>query len=318
MELHSGQLSRFITPRLFMRGRALVLALAVLGTAEAPAVNAQALLPADIIYDHGKFITNNPAADSAESVAIRDGRIIAVGSSSDVKRHAGPVTKVVDLKGMTALPGFYDNHIHLGGEVDIRNQSWEHINSKAALMEVVKARAAAIPKGEWILGELDNENMPQERLPTRWELDTVTPDHPVVLHRGHVAIGNSLAMKLSGVTNETKAPEGGDIDRNAKGEAIGWFREGAGRRLITKGLPPQPETPNAIAQGELQKELAAKLPLGITSVNVAGMRPHTMKWIQNLYEEQGESLPRATVQLRVTPGFDTFDDEELGVSTSIK
>ena len=154
-----------------MRGRALVLALAVLGTAVAPAVNAQALLPADIIYDHGKFITNNPAADSAESVAIRDGRIIAVGSSTDVKRHAGPVTKIVDLKGMTALPGFYDNHIHLGGEVDIRNQSWEHINSKAALMEVVKARAAAIPKGDWILGELDNENMPQERLPTRWELD---------------------------------------------------------------------------------------------------------------------------------------------------
>ena len=296
------------------------MALSLLAASAAPFghAQAQALLPADVIYDHGRFITNNPLADSAEAVAIRGGLIIAVGTSAEVRRHAGPATKLVDLKGLTALPGFYDNHIHLDGDVDIRNQGWEHINSKAALMEVVKARAATIPKGEWVLGELSNENMPQERLPTRWELDAVTPDHPVALHRGHVTIGNSLAMKLSGVTAETKAPEGGDIDRNAKGEIIGWFREGAGRRLITKGTPPQPETPDSIAEKALEGELSAMLPLGITSVNVAGMRPHTLKWIQNLYDAKGEDLPRATVQLRVSPGFDAFDNEELGVSTTIR
>jgi predicted amidohydrolase YtcJ len=138
------------------------------------------------------------------------------------------------------------------------------------------------------------------------------------MRRGHVTLANSLAMKLNNVTDATPAPEGGDIDRDAQGRAIGWFREGSGRRMVMKAVPPPPPTPDAVAEKGLIEELAAKLPLGITSLNVAGMRPNTLHWIQSVYEKHGADLPRATVQLRLSPGFDSYDDPEKGVAEAIR
>ncbi len=300
------------------RGR---LALAAFSLALAPVASADAqtaIAPAaDVIFEGGSIITNNPAADRAQAVAIRGGVIVAVGTTAEVRGHAGPATRIVDLKGKTVLPGFYDNHIHLGGDEDPRIQDWRKVSSKKELLEALAKRAAERPKGEWILGGLKNENMPQERLPTRWEMDAVTPDHPVALERGHVTLANSLAMKLNGITDATPVPEGGGIDRDAQGRAIGWFREGAGHRMVMKAVPEAPETPDAVAEKELMQELSSKLPLGITSVNVAGMRPHALHWMQNLYERSGENLPRATVQLRLSPGYDSYDDPEKGIAAAI-
>jgi predicted amidohydrolase YtcJ len=276
------------------------------------------LTPADLILDHGKIVTMAGDSPTTEAVAVRAGRILATGASAEIRKYAGTSTQIIDLRGRTLLPGFYDNHIHLGGRAgDPRQQDWSAINSKAALLAALAKRAAALPKGEWILGDLTNENMPQERLPTRWEMDTVTPDHPVVLERGHITLGNSLTMKLSGVTDATPAPIGGDIDRNAKGQAIGWFREGAGKRLIKKAVPPAPPVPDEIAEQELKSQLQALLPLGITSINVAGMRPEVLRSIQRAYARWGEDLPRATVQLRLSPGHDSYDNPADGVAASI-
>ncbi|AJP70680.1 amidohydrolase [Sphingomonas hengshuiensis] len=279
---------------------------------------AQTPVTADVIFERGKIVTNAPGPETVEAVAILGGRIIAAGTTEQVHKLAGATTRIVDLKGRTVLPGFYDNHIHLGGSgADPRQQDWSAINSKADLLAALSARAAALPKGSWILGTLTNENMPQEKLPTRWEMDRVTPDHPVVLERGHITLGNSLTMKLSGVTDATPAPVGGDIDRNAKGQAIGWFREGAGKRMITSAMPPAPPNPDEVAEKGLKAQLEALLPLGITSINVAGMRPNTLRWIQQTYARWGEALPRSTVQLRLSPGHDSYDDPAKGVAASI-
>lgn len=127
--------------------------------------------------------------------------------------------------------------------------------------------------------------MPQEKQPTRWEMDKVTPDYPVSMRRGHITLANSLATKLAKVTDETKAPPGGGIDRNQKGQSIGWFRKGSGQRMIMKAAPPPPLPPDAVAEAELRAQQSKMLPLGITSVNVADMRPGDTRWLQATYEK---------------------------------
>jgi len=276
-------------------------------------------IAADLIVEHGKIVTMASDGRTVEAVAVRDGKILATGTTAEIHALAGPDTRTIDLHGRTMLPGFYDNHIHLGGEVgDPRQLDWSAINSKAALLEALAREAARRPEGEWILARLINENMPQERLPTRWEMDTVTPKHPVVIERGHITMGNSLTMQLSGVTDQTPAPTGGGIDRDAQGRAVGWFREGAGKRLITTAMPPPPPVPDEQVEQSLKSELQALLPLGITSINVAGMRPNALRGIQRTYERWGEDLPRSTVQLRLSPGHDSFDDPAEGIATAIR
>ncbi len=275
-------------------------------------------ITADVIYENGRVYTNVLNQTAVQAVAVRDGEILAVGSTAEMEKLAGSSTAKVDLLGRAMLPGFYDNHIHLGSDGDRRVQDWEAVSSKEELLAKLAERAAALPKGEWILAGLANETMPQERLPTRWEMDAVTPDHPVSMRRGHITLANSLAMKLANVTDATEAPPGGGIDRNDKGQAIGWFREGSGRRMIMKAVPPPPRAPDAEAEAELRSQLTKLLPLGITSINVAGMRPEDMRWMQEVYEKWGEDLPRSTVQLRLWPGYDAYDDALEGAEASIK
>lgn len=273
----------------------------------------------DTIYSGAHFVTNDSASPTVEAVAVAAGRIVAVGDTADVLRLAGKTTRLLDLGGRTVLPGFYDNHVHLGGtREDPRVQDWTGIDSKEALLAALDARATELPPGEWVLGTLENENMPQHKLPTRWEMDKVTPDHPVALRRGHITLANSLAMKLAGITDETPAPPGGEINRNEKGEPIGWFWEGAGRRLVMRAVPPPPPVPDAVAEAELRDQLKALLPFGITSLNVAGMRPDTLRWLQNVYARWGDELPRTTVQLRLSPGYDSYDDPAEGPAAAIR
>lgn len=274
-------------------------------------------LVADTIFTNARFLTSFETAEFADSVAIRDGRILAVGSAAEIARYGGATTAAVDLAGRTVLPGFYDNHVHLGGEVDVRVQDWEHIDTKEALLNALARRAEQLPAGEWVLGTLQNENMPQAKLPTRFEMDEVTPNHPVAMRRGHITLANSRAMELAGITKDTPDPNGGSLDRNAEGVPLGWLWEGAGRRMIMDFVSPAPETPSAIAEGQLIAELQGFMEEGITNVNVAGMRPNTLRWMQNVYARRGAELPRSTVQLRLSPGYDTYDDPEEGIATAI-
>jgi len=282
----------------------------------------------DVIYQNAKIITVNPKSEIAEAVAVSGDKIVAVGSVATVRALAGPATKIVDLGGKTLIPGFYDNHIHLGGPL----QDWKyggmidklpdwlhHADTLPKLLEAVRKQAATLPKGEWIIGDIAREEWPNGSLPTRWDFDKVAPDHPVAIARGpHTLLVNSMALKMANVTRDTK-PQGGEIVHDANGEPNGKILEAA-RRVIYDVLPPEKRQGAAPPEQQLadwHTLLTQLVSMGVTSVNVAGVRPSGLKLVQALYDRWGDELPRMTVQLRVSPGYDTHDDPEVGVKESI-
>ncbi len=280
----------------------------------------------ELVFHHGKIVTGNPASDIVEALAVRDGLVVAMGSSAEMRALAGAGTALVDLGGKTVLPGFYDNHIHLGGEVQRWNEGlipavdeWtREADTVEKLIAALRRRVAEVPKGEWIRGGLTRPDWPNEKVPNRWELDEVAPEHPVVLTRGpHTLVLNSTALDLANITKETPDPPGGWIIRNDEGVPSGRLLEAA-RRLLESTMPAPPRATDEERIIQRYRDLLTSLAsLGITSVNVSGMRPPQLHLVQTLYERWGEELPRATVQLRVSPGHDAHDDPEEGTRISI-
>ncbi len=277
-------------------------------------------LTPDMVFFNGKIVVGNQRFDIVQAVAVREGKVAAIGANDEIRHLAGRGTQQIDLGGKTVLPGFYDNHAHIGagGAEDRTVLDWRDIDSKAGLLAALKKRAGEVPKGTWIVAELKNENMPQAKLPVASEIDQVVPAHPVHLRRGHISIANSLAMKLAKVTKATPNPVGGGMERDASGEPTGWFREGAGHRMISKAIPPPPPLSVEAGTEGYRRSFANLLQYGITSVNVPGIRPDQLKYAQWAYQRYGEELPRATVQVRITPGYDDYDDPKEGIANGIK
>lgn len=286
-------------------------------------VQAQGLAP-DAVYHNARVVTVNDRFEIAQAVAIRDGRIVAVGADREVLALAGPTTRRVDLGGRTVLPGFYDNHIHLSGPL----QPWRgamiesvpewirEAGDVRAVQAAVRQQAQRTPAGEWIVAELPREEWPNQKVPTRWQLDEATSDHPVALARGpHTLLLNSRALEISGIDRDTPDPPGGWIIRDEKGEPSGRVLEAA-HRLVDPHLPEEHGGTGAIERWRTQ--LTQLRSLGITSVNVAGVRPAQLRLVQELYERWGEELPRMTVQIRLSPGYDSYDDPEVGAREAIR
>ena len=153
-----------------------------------------AALEPDVIYFNGKIVTVNEQFEIVEAVAIRDGRFVAGGSNEEVRALVSPSTGFVDLEGQIVLPGFCEDHIHLGPSS--RLQKWEQgyipavaewcqkADTMEKLMAALAGQVRKTPKGEWILGGLTRPDWPNNKVLTRWELDEVAPDHPVMLTRG--------------------------------------------------------------------------------------------------------------------------------------
>ncbi|HEX7050854.1 MAG TPA: amidohydrolase family protein, partial [Longimicrobiales bacterium] len=286
----------------------------------------QAALEPDVIYHGGKIVTVNENFDIAQAVAVRDGRFIAVGSDEQVRRLAGPGTRLVDLGGKTVLPGFNDSHAHLFREddqVESRPKNihdLRHISDLDELLAALREIAARTPRGQWIQGRLSETGFPDHRLPTRWELDRATPHHPLALPRGpHTWVVNSLALQRAGITRDTPDPEGGQIDRAENGDPNGVLREGAAQRLVERLLPPPEKPTREAVQADLRLMLRNLVSLGITSANIAGLRPGEAFWnVQDVYARWGHELPRLTIQLRVSPGFDSHNDLKTGVARTIE
>lgn len=283
---------------------------------------------ADVVYRNANILTLNSRSERAEAVAVRGDKIAAVGSETAVMASAGPTTRIVDLGGRTMLPGFYDNHIHLGeplqpwkyGGMIGRLPDWlRDVDTIPELLEAVRGQAEKLPEGSWIVGEIAREEWPNTALPTRWDFDKVAPDHPVAIARGpHTLLVNSRALEIAGVTRDTK-PEGGEIVHDDRGEPTGKILESA-RRVIWDAMPPGTRDGALSPEEQLAnwRELLNQLvSLGVTSVNVAGVRPNGLKLVQTLYDRWGDELPWMTVQLRVSPGYDTHDDPEEGIRESI-
>lgn len=292
----------------------------------AGAARGETLAP-DAVYYNGKIVTVNQELDVVEAVAIREGWFVAVGSSEDVRALASEQTRLVDLRGKTVLPGFYDNHIHLGPDRSL--QPWEGgflpavpewcrgVDTMEKLMDALRKQVAVTPKGDWIRGALTRPDWPNHKIPTRWQLDEVAPDHPVLLTRGpHTFILSSRALARAQIDETTPDPDGGWIIRDENGVPTGRVLESA-RRLVTRVLPPRPPTDEATGLANMRETLRQLTSLGITSVNIAGIRPDGIRGVQRLYERWGEELPRATMQIRLSPGHDSYDDADEGIRSSL-
>lgn len=188
---------------------------------------------ADLIFTGGRVHTVNPTNDIAEAVAVRDGRIVAVGSNVDLRPLAGPATRTIDLRGRSLLPGFTDAHGHfagVGASMDTIDCKAAGMRSISALQEAVRQRAQQQPPGTWIRGRgYDQSRLAEGRHPNRLDWDAVAPHHPVIFTRtcGHILSVNSAAMALAGVDDATADPAGGRFDR-ADGRNLGVVYETAG------------------------------------------------------------------------------------------
>jgi predicted amidohydrolase YtcJ len=236
---------------------------------QAPA-NTHPRATAELIFTGGQVHTVNARNDIVEAVAVGGGRILAVGSTADIRAFAGPGTREVALHGRSLLPGFIDAHCHLTGlgvsmvAIDCKVPGMQSIE---ALQKAVYERAATQPPGTWIRGRgYDQTRLRERRHPTRDDWDAVAPHHPVIFTRtcGHIASVNSQALVLSGITDQTPDPPGGRYDRDG-GRNLGVAYEIAQTPLQMAALPSAEEFSAA-----LMRASAAYLAAGCTSVHDAG------------------------------------------------
>src|SRR4051794_33191184 len=191
-------------------------------------------MSADLVFLNGTAITIEDGQPTAEAVAVVGNRIARVGSNDEMRDEVGPATRVVDLEGRTLLPGFNDNHNHpisYGLGLSLIDARPGTVPTLAALQEAFRAAAATTPtrvRDGWLQARgYDDSRLDVRRHPTRQELDDVTGGRPAFLTRtcGHLGVANSAALTRAGITRSTPDPEGGQIDRDDRGEPTGLLRE---------------------------------------------------------------------------------------------
>ena len=223
-------------------------------------------LVADTIIINAVVHTMDPAQPVAEAVAIYGNRIVAAGSTNDIRKLAGPNTRTIDAKGRLLLPGFNDAHTHfLSGGFQLSSVDLRDANSPQEFAARIKAFAEKLPKGRWVTGgDWDHERWPDAKLPTKELIDSFTAETPVFVNRldGHMALANSLALKLAGVTRETADPPGGVIVRNKSGEPTGVLKDAA-QNFVWKVVSPA-TFEEKLDAARAATNYAAKL--GVTSV----------------------------------------------------
>jgi len=223
----------------------------------------------DLILLNGDLRTQDPARPRARALAVRSGRILALGDDDRIRPLASPETEVIDLAGRLVLPGLTDSHFHYYDWALSRRQL--NLGQAASLDELLGlvARAAAErPAGAWIIGRgLDESDWPEPRLPVKAELDAAAPDHPVLLFRRdmHLALLSSRALALAGIDDSTPDPPEGVIERDRAGRATGLLREQA-MNLAGRAVPQPGEEETADALAEAMPALHA---LGLTGLHDA-------------------------------------------------
>jgi predicted amidohydrolase YtcJ len=221
----------------------------------------------DLIIINAVVHTMDSNQPLAEAVAVLGNRIVAVGSTKDLKKLAGANTRVIDAKKRLVLPGFNDAHTHfLSGGFQLSSVDLRDANSPQEFADRIRSFAAKLPKGRWITGgDWDHERWPDTSLPTKELIDSFTPETPVFVNRldGHMALANSLALRLAGVTHQTPDPPGGVIVRDPKtGEPTGILKDAA-QSFVWKVVSPS-TFEEKLAAARAATNYAATL--GVTSV----------------------------------------------------
>lgn len=267
--------------------------------------------PADLVLHHGKIVTLDDAVPQAQAIAVRGGKIVAVGSDAEMEPLIGESTEVIDLEGKLVVPGFIEGHGHFMGlgsakmRLDLtRVRNWDEIVS------MVAQAAGSTAEGEWILGrgwhqeKWDRAPDPSvEGLPTHASLSSVSPNHPVYLTHasGHASFANARALELAGINRNTGDPEGGEIVRDQRGNPTGVLRENA-QDLVEEAIRQADES---LSEEERENrlrwrfELAAQeaLSKGVTSFQDAGASFQTIDFFKKM-ADQGAMPLRLYVMVR--------------------
>ena len=252
---------------------------------------------ANLVIVNADVLTMDPANPVAQAVAVAQDRILAVGTNDEINALAGPDTQVIDGQGLTLLPGFIDSHLHLLSlarttqELDCRP---DKASSIAAIAHRVFEWARIVPPGEWVrCYGYDDLALDESRHPTRYDLDDISPRHPVRLeHRsGHATVLNSVGLQMAGINSDTPDPVGGVIDRDANGEPTGLLFEMAAflSQRVDSG-----RSPNKMKQGVTAANRLL-LSYGITSVQDAGPNNGPERW-----QAFRDLIDSETLQARVT------------------
>ncbi len=204
----------------------------------------------DTIYFHGKILTGthlrandpSPTPATVTAIAIANGKILAAGTDAELLKLKGPKTRVIDLNGAFAMPGFNDAHTHIG-EAGRQKLSVNlvGVHSLAEMQQRIAAYVATAQPGTWIQGGgWDHTLWPDNKLPSRTDLDQVTAGHPALLRRvdGHMSVANSAALAAANITAATPDPAGAKIDRDASGNPTGILREAGAFALVAAKIPP--------------------------------------------------------------------------------
>jgi predicted amidohydrolase YtcJ len=252
--------------------------------------------PADLLLHNGKVVTVDAGGTIAAAAAIRDGRIVYVGTSDEARALAGPDTEQIDLAGRTVIPGLADNHFHsIGGGPGVDLSRARTLND---VLTAIRERAASTPPGGVVVTNSDwhEGQLAEQRLPYRRDLDQAAPDHPVVVVRGgHEYILNSAALARWKITARTGEPEGGSIGRYEDGTLNGELVDRA-KYLVT--LPPAPAKDAEQAIRDLVDEYRRLNEAGLTGIRYPGTTPEMWATLQEI-KRRGLLTMRVNVVFRI-------------------
>jgi hypothetical protein len=288
--------------------------------------------PADLVLRNGKIVTVDQARPEAQALAVRDGRIAAVGTDEEIERYLGPETEVIDLEGKLAAPGFIEGHGHFMGLGTAKMiLDLTKVKDWSEIVAMVGEAAKSAEPGAWIQGRgwhQEKWTSPPpgavEGLPLHIGLSEVSPENPVLLEHasGHASFVNAKAMEAAGIDRNTPDPPGGTIVKGPDGEPIGALRETAQRiadqaleRYLDQRAPEQKR-----ADDEKRVELASKdlLSKGITSFQDAGSPFATIDFFKEMAEagklpvrlyvmvrrESNEDMDQKLPQYKMTNAYD--------------
>ncbi|TNE43219.1 MAG: amidohydrolase [Deltaproteobacteria bacterium] len=240
---------------------------------------------ATLVLKNANVITVDPSLPRAQAVAVRGGRILAVGSNASIQKYIRAKTKVLDLKGATVVPGWIEGHGHLTGLGMSRMRlNLSEAKSAEDVIRMVQQRVKQLPPGTWIVGRgWDQNKWPSQRFPHHSKLSTISPKHPVYLSRvdGHAAWVNQKAMTLAGIHSKSKAPKGGAILKDGKGQPTGILVDAAMGPVYKQIPPPSRAYRKKAMELAIQESHAA----GITSFHDAGVSGNTVSLYKELLRE---------------------------------
>jgi predicted amidohydrolase YtcJ len=261
------------------------------------------MIAADFVLRGGQILTFDAARTRTGAVAIAGERILALGE--DAEALIGGTTKVVDLGGRTVIPGLFDSHIHtvMAGQNELA-VSLESARSIADVQAAFAARVRTTPKGVWIKGGSGwhESQLAEGRLPTRFELDQVTPDNPVMLRRGgHVVVANSAALAIAGINRATPEPSHGVIVRDpATGEPTGALVERDAFSLVLRHVPPPTRAEYVEGLKLFNRKLNSR---GITSTLEPGLTLEEIAAYMELWRQKA-----MTTRVRILQRVHCLDD----------